>query len=115
MRSVWLQSFFGGEDGMLPLCSLSKPSALSDRRHQPLIIGSAGTPALRRHAAAGKTRRCRRPMRRRPRTEGLMGRPRSAGLARWSAEWARLAARVASMAAVQKRHSRGHRRKSDNF
>ena len=107
MRSVW-QPSFGGEDGVPHLLSLLKPSASSVTRHQPLIIGSAVAPALRCHAAAGKTRRRRRPIRRRPRPEGLMGRPQSAGLARWSTEWARLAARVASMAAarkMQKRHS----------
>ena len=52
MRSVWLQSFFGGEDGMLPLSSLSKPSALSDRRHHGR--SSSAAPAL---LHCGATRR----------------------------------------------------------
>ena len=91
-RSAWLHPSFGGEDGVQHLCSLLKPSALPDRRHQPLIIGSAVAPALRCHAAAVKTRRRRRPVRRRPRPEDLMGRPQSAGLARWSGGWARRAA-----------------------
>ena len=89
------------------LCSLLKPSALPDRRHQPLIIGSAVAPALRCHAAAGKTRRRLRPVRRRPQPEDLMGRPQSAGLARWSGGWARLAAWEASIAAAREwYHSR---------
>ena len=91
-RSAWLHPSFGGEDGVPHFRSLLKPAALSDRRHQPFIIGSAVAPAMWRHAAAGKTRRRRRPVRRRPRPEDLMGRPQSAGLARWSGGWARRAA-----------------------
>ena len=55
-RSAWLHPSFGGEDDVPHLCSLLKPSALPDRRHQPLIIGSAVAPALRCHAAAGKSK-----------------------------------------------------------
>ena len=90
--SVWLQPPFGGEDGVLHLRSLLKLSGLSDRRHQPLIIGSAGTPALRRHAVTDKARRGRRVMRRRLRPEDLTGRAPCAGLGRRSAKWPSVAA-----------------------
>ena len=80
--SAWLHPSLGGEDGVLHLHSLLKPSALPDRRHQPFIIGSAGALAMRHHAATGKARRDRRPMRRRPRPEYTMGRHQSAGQTR---------------------------------
>ena len=95
-KSAWLHPFFGGKDGLPHLRSRLKPAALSDRRHQPFIIASAGAPAMRLHAAAGKTRRRRRPMRRRLRPEGLVGRPQSAALARWSGGSAPRAAREAA-------------------
>ena len=77
---------------MLHLRSLLKLSGLSDRRHQPLIIGSAGTPALRRHAVTDKARRGRRVMRRRLRPEDFTGRAPCAGLGRRSAKWPSVAA-----------------------
>jgi hypothetical protein len=97
-RLAWLHPSFGGKDGVPHLRSLLKPAALPDRRHQPFIIASACAPAMRCHAAAGKNGRRRRPMRRRLRTEGLVGRPQSAALARWSGGSAPRAAREAASA-----------------
>ena len=97
-RSAWLHPSFGGKDGVPHLRLLLKPAALPDRRHQPFIIASACAPAMRCHAAAGKNGRRRRPMRRRLRPEGLVGRPQSAALARWSGGSAPRAAREAASA-----------------